>query len=103
MIWFLLQVVRGSSPASRAQSVQTLSKGDFTIVIWPGRQATPSHPQATARTSTGWPSTWLSVLWKRWPTWDTRGNSGAEDGTVQTPSTLNSQERANTPASKDGS
>src|SRR5713101_4941847 len=100
MIWFLLRVVRASFPASQARSVQTLSNGDFTIVFWPDKQATPSRPQVTALTNTGWPSTWWFHQWKRWRMWGTPGNNGAAAGTPPTQYTSSFPEQANTPASK---
>src|SRR6267143_2850310 len=103
MTWFLLRAVRGSFPASQVRCVQTLSKDACTIVFWPVKQASPLRPQATVRMSTVSLSTWWYHLWKHSRMWDTPGNSGAEDGTTQMPSTSNSQERANTPGSKEDS
>src|SRR5713226_4803489 len=91
VIWWTLRAWQACNPESLPQSARVLSKGDFTVVIWPTRdERILLRLRATARTNTVKLSTLLSPLWKLWRTWGTRGSSGVADGMPRTQSTSNS-------------
>src|SRR5713226_956346 len=93
VIWWTLRAWQACNPESLPQSARVLSKGDFTVVIWPTRdERILLRLRATARTNTVKLSTLLSPLWKLWQTWVIRGNNGAEGGTARTQSTSSCQE-----------
>src|SRR5713226_1501423 len=93
VLWLTLRALRACSRESLPHCVHTLSKDDFTVVIWPTRdERILLRLRATARTNTVKLSTLLSPLWKLWQTWVIRGNNGAEGGTARTQSTSSCQE-----------
>ena len=101
LIYFLLLVELDCSPELRARSVQTRSRGVFTIVIWPDRLATRSYPQDSLHMSTVWRSTWWSRLWKLWRMSAIPGFSGAELGMETTLFTSSCPEHPNGHVLKD--
>src|SRR6266852_3127713 len=81
VIWFTLRMWQACNPESLPQTARTLSKGDFTVVIWPTRdERILLRLRATARTNTVKLSTLLSPLWRLLRMSVTRGNSGAAAG-----------------------
>src|SRR5258707_6521858 len=96
VLWLTLRALRASNRALLPQCVHTLSKDDFTVVIWPTRdERILLRLRATARTNTVKLSTLLSPLWKLLRTSVTRGSSGVAGGMARTPSTSNSPVRPN--------
>src|SRR5258707_10578605 len=82
VLWLTLRALRACSRESLPHCVHTLSKDDFTVVIWPTRdERILLRLRATARTNTVKLSTLLSPLWRLLRMSVTRGNSGVADGT----------------------
>src|SRR5258707_12041718 len=91
VLWWTLRALRASNRELLPHSVHTLSKHDFTVVIWPTRdERILLRLRATARTNTVKLSTLLSPLWRLLRMLVTRGNSGAAGGTARTPFISNS-------------
>jgi|SRR5712664_901390 len=102
VLWLTLRALRACNRGSLPHCVHTLSKDDFTVVIWPTRdERILLRLRATARTNTVKLSTLLSPLWKLLRTWGTRGNSGVAAGIPPMPYTSSSPERPIVPAKRD--
>src|SRR6266851_3075156 len=96
VLWLTLRALRVCNRELLPHCVHTLSKDDFTVVIWPTRdERILLRLRATARTNTVKLSTLLSPLWKLLRTWGTRGSSGVAGGIPPTPYTSNSPARPN--------
>src|SRR5882672_3432623 len=95
VLWLTLRALRACSPALRAQFVQTLSRGVYTVVFWPDRLAIPLRRREAARTSTAKRSIWSRLRWTLLQMLATRGNNGAARGTQEMPSTSNYPEPQN--------
>src|SRR5260370_41257427 len=94
VIWCTLRVWRVCNHKSLPHGAHTLSKDDFTVVIWPIRdERILLRLRATARTNTVKLSTLLCPLSRLLRMSATRGSSGVAGGMARTPSTSNSPAR----------
>src|SRR2546427_12552728 len=89
-VWFILRVARVCNRALRPRYALVLSKGDFSIVIWPTSPAILSPLQASLLTNTARLSTWFSHRFRRSQKRVPSGKAGEAVGPVQTPFTSNS-------------
>src|SRR5438445_6052076 len=64
-VWFILRVARVCNRALRPRYALVLSKGDFSIVIWPTSPAILSPLQASLLTNTARLLTWFSHRFRR--------------------------------------
>ncbi len=84
MTWWMLRAVRACNPALRQPFAQTLSKHDFTVVIWPTRNVpSPWRLRATLHMSMAKLSTWSSRRWRLSQTLVTPGKPGVEAGILE--------------------